>query len=431
MNKKKIAIITSIIITVLLVSGGILLAAARGGSGGAAEDMAYVNSVATITNAGGTGIDNRYSGTVEAQQEWKINLDSEKQLKDVFVEVGQEVQAGTDLFSYDNSAVQEKINQANIDLERINNEITDKNKELKDTEKAKRTAPSSEKLAYTTQIQTISTELKQKEYEKQGKEIEIEQLNTTFNNSTVKSQIAGVVKYVNKGQSSEDIQGSEGDSTFMTILATGDFLIKGTANEQNVSMLTEGEAMIVRSRVDDTKTWTGVIEKIDTDNPNNKQDMSSFYDGGDTAETSMTYPFYLKLDSTDGLILGQHIYIEPDLGQGKEREGLWLEKSYIVQTGAGSFVWADNGKDQLEKRKVELGDYDEELLQYEIKSGLALEDYIAFPMDYFKEGMKTQIGEPIIEDEMWKEEDYIPEEEGAYILEENMNTEDLQGTEGN
>ena len=48
------------------------------------------------------------------------------------------------------------------------------------------------------------------------------------------------------------------------------------------------------------------------------------------------------------------------------------------------------GKDKkLEKRSVILGQYDEELGEYEIVDGLTKDDYIAYPAENLKEGMAT------------------------------------------
>ena len=55
------------------------------------------------------------------------------------------------------------------------------------------------------------------------------------------------------------------------------------------------------------------ITKIDTENQvqnNNEYDTS---DSG--TEKASKYPFYVQLDSTDNLILGQHVYVELDEGQ--------------------------------------------------------------------------------------------------------------------
>lgn len=35
----------------------------------------------------------------------------------------------------------------------------------------------------------------------------------------------------------------------------------------------------------------------------------------DTTTTASKYPFYVELDSTDGLILGQHVYLTLDTGR--------------------------------------------------------------------------------------------------------------------
>lgn len=48
-----------------------------------------------------------------------------------------------------------------------------------------------------------------------------------------------------------------------------------------------------------------------------------------------------------------------------------------------------NDKKRLEKRYVELGEYDEDLAEYEILSGLSLDDYITWPMEGLYEGVTT------------------------------------------
>ena len=60
----------------------------------------------------------------------------------------------------------------------------------------------------------------------------------------------------------------------------------------------------------------------------------------------------------------------------QQKEGIWLYSNYVVQDDSGAYVWAANDKKRLEKRYVELGEYDEDLAEYEILSGLSLDDYI-------------------------------------------------------
>ena len=104
---------------------------------------------------------------------------------------------------------------------------------------------------------------------------------------------------------------------------------------------------------------------------------------------SNSYPFYVELDSSEGLMLGQHVYIEADYGQKTERAGLWLDEYLIAGLDDEPYVWADNGKGKLEKRKIVLGQYDENLFQYEIADGLTEEDMITFPEEGLEEGMPT------------------------------------------
>ena len=77
-----------------------------------------------------------------------------------------------------------------------------------------------------------------------------------------------------------------------------------------------------------------------------------------------------------------------DNGQSAEpKKGLWLPEYFINDIDTDPYVWADNGKNRLEKRSVELGEYDENMLEYQIKSGLTKEDAITFPEEGLEEGM--------------------------------------------
>ena len=91
------------------------------------------------------------------------------------------------------------------------------------------------------------------------------------------------------------------------------------------------------------------------------------------------------------------------------------------------FVWADNGKGKLEKRKILLGTYDEEMMQYKINGGLSTEDSIAFPDESLKEGMKCL-------DESMRTYDSFEEGmegmEGTEPMEGMEGTEPMEGMEG-
>ena len=156
-------------------------------------------------------------------------------------------------------------------------------------------------------------------------------------------------------------------------------------------------SVIVRSRVDESATWLGTISKIDTESPQSDTNMDDMYMEGDNGEKASKYYFYVELASTEDLLLGQHIFIEPDFGQATVKEGIWIDESYIVNDGDNAYVWALDDDKKLEKKEVKLGEYDENLMMYEIKSGLTEDDYIVWNSDDLKEGQSAMTWEDFAE----------------------------------
>ena len=388
MSRKKIGVIVAAgVIAVAAVIGGIWYFGKGNSGSGKSADKVFVQKVSEI-DKWNTGVNSSYSGIVESQETWDVNKDTERQVKEVLVAVGDTVDVGTPLFTYDTKEAENQIAQTKLEIESISNDISNYNSQIDELQKEKKNAPEDQQFEYTTQIQTLQTNIKQSEYDQKSKQADIDKYQQTIDNAVVTSKIAGVIKSIN-----EDGTDASGNTTaFMTVLATGDYRIKGKIDEQNVSYLTVGQEVIVRSRVDENVTWKGTITAIDTETTadNNSNGSVSYMNGSDSSSEGATkYPFYVTLDSTDGLILGQHVFIEPDYGQTEVKEGIWLDESYIVQDDGDPYVWAANDRNKLEKRKVELGEYDDTLFKYEIVSGLTEEDYITWPMTGLYEGVTT------------------------------------------
>lgn len=194
-----------------------------------------------------------------------------------------------------------------------------------------------------------------------------------------------------QGSSSSDDSNSSdsGDSSYMTILATGDYRVKGTITETNVWLINEGDPVIIRSRIDDSQTWSGTISKIKTDSKADEDTDSDAMDYGvEGGESASKYNFYVTLESDEGLMMGQHVFVELDNGQDDERDGIWLPTSYLYIDGDSFYVWKDV-KGKLKKEEVTVGDYNELLDEYEILSGVSAEDYIACDDMTLEENMKT------------------------------------------
>ena len=364
--------------------------AASGCSGNAEEsgEAVPVQSVSILAGLGG-GLQNRYAGKVVSQETLELKKEENKTIKEVFVQAGDEVKEGQKLFAYDSDEISLSIDQAKLELEKLENSITTMEKQVEELEKEKKKAASSEKLSYTIEIQSVQAEIKQAEYNINAKKIEIERLEKSLENAEVTSTIDGVVQSIN--ENGYDNYGNP--LPYMVVMQTGNYRVKGTINEQNVGQLPVGRPVILRSRVDESQTWNGVIEKVDLDaaesgNDNNNGYVMSSSGGGEMTQSSK-YPFYITLENGDGLMLGQHIYIELDVGQEDKKEGIWLSSYYIVQDGDNAYVWAANEKDKLEKRKVTLGMRDDAADEFQITEGLTAQDYIAIPADNLKEGLSV------------------------------------------
>ena len=357
------------------------------------EDAVYVDQVSAITGFGsGNGLVQRYGGEVEPQETLEIKLESDRTVKQCFVKEGDDVKTGQRLFVYDTQDDEDKLAQAQIDIEKAQGDIEVSKKQIASYEKAKANASSDEQLEYTTNIMTAQTAIKQSEYEIKTKELEVSNLKKKIADATVTSELDGVVQKISDtSDNSNSYYGSGSDSNaYITILSAGDYRIKGSVNEQNLQDLQDlynmGATIIVHSRVDDSKTWKGTISEIKTDKAEENDNNSYYYSSSGNADSS-SYAFYVELENSDDLILGQHVYMEEDTGDEEQKDGLWLEDYYIMQEDDGkAYVWMADKNNQLTKQEVTLGDYDEDEMKYEITDGLTEDDYITVPQDGIQEG---------------------------------------------
>ena len=345
----------------------------------------YVQSVADIAGLN-TGAIPRYSGVVEPQQTYEIQKDDTKTVAEIYVSEGDQVTPGDALFRYDTQEIQMNLDQAKLDLENISNRITTLKNQKDDLEDEKKNASKDEQYNYTVQIQSVELQIKTEEYNSQVKQQDIDKLEDSLQNAEIYSEVEGVVKEINETPAT-DATGQQ--KAFISILSSGEFRIKGTVSELNISSLYQGQEVTVHSRVDDSQVWQGVIDTIETEPTTDNTNGGVIYYGTDSGQQSSKYNFYVTLSSRDGLILGQHVYIQPDLGMDAVPEGLWLPAFYIVRDENGSYVWAQNENNALEKRSVILGEYDTDNDRYQIESGLTEEDYIATPEEDLKEGNPT------------------------------------------
>ena len=396
----------------------------QAGAGGTEGGTAYVETVANLTGQNASlGMINRFAGIIEAQGTWSVNKNADAEIEEIYVSEGEEVEEGQALFVYSTTKYEEDLQQARIDLERLHNEYDSTVETIAQLEKEKKSASSSEQANYTVQIKEQNLTLKDKDLDIQMKEKEIEKLEDNIENAEVKSGIAGVVKSINESGSSS----GNGDNSFITVMKVGTYRVKGTVNEQNIGDLYIDAPVLVHSRVNDS-VWRGKITKIDTENALTNDNAG--YGTGNSESRSSKYPFYVELENSDGLIMGQHVYIEPDLEQGEEStgEGIWLASYMVDQTDPEHpFVWKDV-RGRLQKQEVTISEVREELGRVKISEGLSPEDSICIPDGTLTPGMKTA---PMSEKPEETENTETMSEEGAEAVpSEGMETEPSEAAGG-
>ena len=382
MSVRKKVLIAVIVAAVLgLAVFGIVKLIQMGSAEKSNDQAVYVQAVSEISGKGLWGQINRYAGTVESPESWSYTLREGGKVKDVYVRVGDIVQRGQKLFSYDTTEEQSAVEEAKIELERMEAELEKSRKNIDTLEKAIARASESDKPPLQIELENEKLEIKKAEMQVTSKRKELENLETYTGAPEVASKLDGVVTSINNGNPDYEVD-SRSDA-FITVVKVGDFRIKASVNEMNINDLVESAPVIVTSRVDGT-TWHGTVELIDRERPDTGDGLSM--------ESSTTYPFYVTLENSDGLMLGQHVYVEVDRGQNDpvERDGIWISNSYIVDIDTDTpYVYADNGSGKLTKKALTLGERDDTLLQSQVTSGLTLTDRIALPVGNVKEGLPT------------------------------------------
>lgn len=360
-----------------------LLGVAAGCGQSAGE--ASVQSVSMICGLGSAGMTDRFAGVVSALGETNIKKDDSMTIGEIKVKAGDAVNVGDVLFTYDMSQLEIDLEDAQLSLEELKSQLETQQDEKKQAEDAlDETTDDTERRRLLLDIRNYNNEMQKTNRSIAEKNRDIEKLQKNMQNSSVKAEVAGEVKSVNANGGTDN--NNNNPLPLISIVQTGGYRVKGYVNENNASVLSEGISVIIRSRVSG-QTWQGTISSIDWNNP--AQSSNNNYDSGssDTGNSSK-YPFYVELSSSDGLLMGQHVYIEPDLGQGaQDANAIHLPAYFINDVDSSPWVWAQSSSGKLEKRSVTLGEHDAKLDTYVVTDGLTAADYIAFPDETLKAGM--------------------------------------------
>ena len=207
------------------------------------------------------------------------------------------------------------------------------------------------------------------------------------------SPVTGRVQAVN--ESGNDNHGNP--LPYISIQQSGAYRIKGTLGELQRGGIQEGNRMKIFSRTDENQFWMGTVTLVDYENPSQRNNNNYYMSNSDEMTNSSKYPFYVELENTEDLILGQHVYMEVTREAG-EAAGIPISMAFLGYEEDGSaYVWAEK-RGRLEKRTVTLGTVNDMMGTVEILDGLTQDDYIAYPdSELCREGMATTRSAPVEE----------------------------------
>ncbi len=360
------------IIVTLLAAVLVLTMGGCGGEGGAVA-VQRADRLAIAGNA-----QDRYAGIVVSENVVEITRDSSKRIDELCVSVGQEVKAGDKLFSYDSDELELELEKTQLEVEKAQNEQVTYTEQLEKLEKKlAKTYNESDKVRLTLEINTLKTTMMENEYNLKAKDKQIATLQEMLSNIDITAPVDGTIRKVDEDGQSE---------SFITIQQSGAYRVQGMVNEMSMGGgVMPGVRVQIFSRVSDA-TWMGTITAINTqDATQNNGNQWNNYGIVDTMTQSSSYLFDVEPDSVDGLLLGQHVYLELFV-EAPAMEGLWIPESFITDITMDEqtyetigMVWAEGANGRLEQRSVTLGMYDGMTGCYEILSGITEGDFLADP----------------------------------------------------
>lgn len=332
-----------------------------------------VVKVSMLTLAGEAG--DSYAGVVVSENAVQVQRDKDQTIDELYVAEGDLVTEGQKLFSYDADELNLTLDKQELELDRLDADIKSKKSQISEVEKELKTATGDTKTQLNIQLRQLETELTEAEYDRDDLKDEIKYTKQMIKNADVKSPIDGTVRKID-----------ESGDAYITIQQAGAYQVQGALNELNLNAgLGLGSQVEIVSRLDPNAVWTGTVTMMDYGNTSTNS-YDSAYGYTDALSSSTSYPFYVTLDSTDGLLLGQHVYIRLAGINAGSSDRVLVPESYLMDVAydevtmiTSANVWCPDEDGKLVKQPVVLGEHLAESGSYVILEGLTLDSYIADP----------------------------------------------------
>ena len=297
------------------------------------------------------------TGKVTANQEQYVYFDGTKgDLQSILVNVGDQVTAGQPIVQYSSTEAQtaydaavRAVNKADRQLnDLLTNGVTidttgDEEADDKSASQTQRTVDSQASDLRDAKSDAVMNKAK-----------------ALLDATTVRSNTDGTVVEVNKDVSKSTTGTNQ---TLVHIVSNGNLQVKGELSEYNLANISEGQEVVITSKVYPDKTWTGKISYV-ANYPTDAGQAGANAAGGTQGSGGAKYPFTVDITSEIGeLKQGFSVNIEVK----SSTQHPLVPVTSIMADGDTSYVWTvENGK--AKKVKVTLGNADAE--NQEILSGL-------------------------------------------------------------
>lgn len=230
-------------------------------------------------------------------------------------------------------------------------------------------------------ISAKETEIRELKLQLKEEKLEYDMLEKEVEDGTVKAAVAGTVKEVNKPEDAAAM----GDPV-VVIVSEDKLYVKGTVDEFSYHMLTPG--MVINATSWDTGgTFQATVTEI-----SNYPVTGDYYNSGNSNVSYYPFTAVIEEDTID-VSTGETVTINFDQSTSQDAGCLYIPLAYVRTEGNKSYVYISDENERLKKQTVVTGQtlYNTVI---EIKDGLSVEDYVAFPYgNDVKEGAKTVISE--------------------------------------
>ena len=298
------------------------------------------------------------TGKVTANQEQYVYFDGTKgDLQSILVNVGDQVTAGQPIVQYSSTEAQTAYDAAVRAVNKADRQLNDllTNGVTIDTTGDEEDAKSASQTQRTVDSQASDL--------RDAKSDAVDNMNKAkalLDATTVKSNTDGTVVEVNKDVSKSTTGTNQ---TLVHIVSNGNLQVKGELSEYNLANISEGQEVVLTSKVYPDKTWTGKISYV-ANYPTDAGQAGTNAAGGTQGSGGAKYPFTVDITSDIGeLKQGFSVNIEVK----SSTQHPLVPVTSVMADGDTSYVWTvENGK--AKKVKVTLGNADAE--NQEILSGL-------------------------------------------------------------